>query len=200
LKLKGKEKMKRFILPLVIALSAIIGVTAFAYAATGNMGSSSLASNTSTTQASTTQPKIKGSHAKCLPKQASSNAQSATGKPKGCHSKLQVKLRKFGRMVARRSVQDQFIVKGKNNTWVTINVDRGTIGAITSSSITVDIPDGNTVTAPINTATRFVGIKKANIAVNDRVVVIEKNNVAVLIGTAKPKATSNASNTTTAAA
>jgi hypothetical protein len=174
--------MKRFILPIVIAAAAILGVSAFAFAATGGLGSNSLASNNSSNSGTTTTQ----STPKCLPPQAKGNPVSR-GADKACLKGRGHKIEaRIGKLM-RRSVQDQFTVKGKNNTWVTVNIDRGTVSSISSTSITVSIPDGKTVTAPITSTTKFVGIKEASIVSGDRVIVVEKNNSAVLIGTMKPK-------------
>ncbi len=176
--------MKKFILPIAIVASAVLGVSAFAYAATGGLGSSSLASSNNNSTSST-------QTSKCLPKKARTHANSAADN--SCRKNRAKLIKRRIAKVLRNSVQDQFIVRGKNNTWVTVNVERGTVGSISSTSITVNVPDGNTVTAPITSATKFAIIKEANIVAGDRVIVVEKNNSSVLIVTMKPKSQTGSS-------
>jgi len=70
-------------------------------------------------------------------------------------------------------------VKGK---WVTIELDRGKVTSVSSSSIVLHLPDGSSVTETITSSTKFTGITGASsIRPNVRATVISENGDALRI-------------------
>lgn len=72
-------------------------------------------------------------------------------------------------------------------SWTTINVDNGTVGAVSSSSITVNRLDGVQVSDNLTSSTKYLGIKPGKIAVGDRVIVASENGNALYLLTRAPK-------------
>ncbi|MDA8026705.1 MAG: hypothetical protein M0T78_09225 [Actinomycetota bacterium] len=55
-------------------------------------------------------------------------------------------------------------IYSKKNGMVTVTVDRGTVQAISSSSVTIVHPDGTTVSVPVSSATLFPRLSESTIA------------------------------------
>jgi len=83
-------------------------------------------------------------------------------------------LRKFLR---RHTVDATISVKTKNG-YETLDLARGTVGAISSTSITVDSPDGTSLTAAINAQTKFHNTTDGQLAQGDKVGVLAYEGVA----------------------
>jgi hypothetical protein len=96
-------------------------------------------------------------------------------------------LRKF---VRRHTVDATITVKTKNG-YETFDLARGTVGAISTTSITVDSPNGTTLTAAINTGTKFHNTTEAQLATGDKVGVLAYEGAAKLVNA--PKTTSSSS-------
>lgn len=90
-------------------------------------------------------------------------------------------LRKF---VRRHTVDATITVKTKNG-YETYNLARGTVASISSSSITVDSPDGTTLTATIGAQTKFHNTTDAQLATGDKVGLLAHNGGAVWVNTPK---------------
>jgi hypothetical protein len=57
---------------------------------------------------------------------------------------------------------DQATVEVKNHgSWVTLNIDRGKVTLVSSSSITLALADGQSVTEAISSTTEFKGVTSA---------------------------------------
>lgn len=70
-------------------------------------------------------------------------------------------------------------VKGQ---WVTYTFDRGTVESISSTAITVQRPDGQTVTEKIGPGTRYVGVgSESAIQTDHPAMVVSSGGVAVRI-------------------
>src|SRR4029077_641182 len=54
------------------------------------------------------------------------------------------------------SVHAEFVVKDGTSGYVTVDLDRGAVQTVSSTSITVLRPDGVTVTAAVTSGTKFV--------------------------------------------
>ncbi len=163
--------MKKFMLPAAVAVSAVLGV-----------GGYSLVSN-STTQpvaltASSTQKTVPP--VKCHPK-AASGSSAATSNCRYSKGKLI-------KVLEKRTVHAEFIVRGKSNTWVTVDVDKGSVTSVSSTSITISRPDGVSVTAPITSSTKFRGLSESQITSGDKAIVVEKNHSAIIVLSRAPKA------------
>ncbi|NNN21235.1 MAG: hypothetical protein HKL80_04445 [Acidimicrobiales bacterium] len=171
--------MKLASLPAAVAASAVLGVGGVAFALTS--GSSPTPLSASQASATTTPS---GTHNGLGQACKKANAQ-ASGKTGVCNKGA------LKKMLKKRGVHAEVIFKGKNNTWVTVDEDRGTVANVSSTSITVSRPDGVSVTAPITSTTKFRGLPESKIVSGDRVILVEKDHSAVLIATAAPKTSTN---------
>jgi hypothetical protein len=96
------------------------------------------------------------------------------------------------------AVHGDFIIKTKNG-WETITFDRGTVTAVSATSITVHRPDGVSVTKRLDANTRYKGITEATaIAKGQPAVVISHAGTALAVGQRPPSAGSSGSSSTTA--
>ncbi|MDA8277602.1 MAG: hypothetical protein M0Z45_05355 [Actinomycetota bacterium] len=72
----------------------------------------------------------------------------------------------------------------KKNGVVTVTIDRGTVQAISSSSITITHPDGTSVSVPVSSATLFPKLSESTISsdisanTKVRAIVVQKGGVA----------------------
>jgi molybdopterin-binding protein len=107
---------------------------------------------------------------------------SATGTPAATTTAPNAtKGHKVGRFLRRHTVESTITVKTKNG-YETYNLIRGTVVAMspTSSptSITVNSPDGTSLTATINSSTKFHNTTDAQLAKGDKVAVLAEAGVA----------------------
>jgi len=118
----------------------------------------------------------------------------STGTPSSQGTKAQHFLR-------RHSVDGTITVKTKNG-FETLNFARGTVGAISSSSITVNSPDGTSLTATIDAQTKFHNTTDAQLAQGDKVGVLAYQGVARVVNAPKagtPSSTGSSSTGTSSA-
>lgn len=87
------------------------------------------------------------------------------------------------RTLLERTDHATFEVRGKGKgKWVTIELDRGKVTSVSSSSIVLHLPDGSSVTETITSSTKFTGITGASsIRPNVRATVISENGDALRI-------------------
>jgi hypothetical protein len=90
-------------------------------------------------------------------------------------------LRKF---VRRHTVDATITVKTKNG-YETFDLARGTVGSISTGSITVDSPNGTTLTATITAQTKFHNTTATELATGDKVGVLSYEGVAKWVNTPK---------------
>lgn len=89
-------------------------------------------------------------------------------------------------------------IYSKKNGMVTVTVDRGTIHAISSSSVTIVHPDGTAVSVPVSSATLFPRLSESTIASDItantpvRALVIQKSGSATRIIAMTPPSTPKA--------
>ncbi|MDA8026153.1 MAG: hypothetical protein M0T78_06400 [Actinomycetota bacterium] len=110
---------------------------------------------------------------------------------------------KGGGGLFRRAEHATIDVYSKKNGMVTITVDRGTVTAISSTSITITHPDGTTVSVPVSSATLFPKLSEttisSDISANTpvRALVVQKSGVAsrVIASTPHSQTTPAPSNT-----
>jgi len=70
----------------------------------------------------------------------------------------------------------------RHGTWVTIEIDRGKVAAVSASAITLDRPDGQAVTLTITSSTVFHGVPNAAaVVVGRRATVVSEAGDAVRI-------------------
>jgi hypothetical protein len=70
----------------------------------------------------------------------------------------------------------------RHGSWVTIDLDRGKVAAVSASSITLDRPDGQSVTLAITPTTRFRGVSGPGAVVTDqRATVVSENGSALWV-------------------
>lgn len=153
---------RRRVAATVAAVLAVGAVSGFAYAETsGSAGSSSQASGVA--QAASSPPST----------QSPGNGGSSTARPGA----------KAGAGVAgllKRAIHVEAILPDPGGSgYRVVDVDRGTVGAISASSITVNRPDGKSVTATVNTSTRFGAGSPPS--VGEQVVLVQSNGTAVRV-------------------
>lgn len=85
--------------------------------------------------------------------------------------------------LTRRVVHADLVVKAKGGAFKTVDIDRGTITAISSGSITLSRSDKVSVTEAIGSTTRFPGRSEAQLKVGDKVVVISSAGQATAVRT-----------------
>jgi hypothetical protein len=139
---------------LVVVASAVLGLGAAAWAQTSadrpTLGAVAVAAQpadpatTATTSPTSTAPPSTGT------------AAPSTGKP--TTSSLPVRP---GPLV-RRTVHGDLIVRGKGGAFVSVTYDRGKVTAASTTSISLQRPDGVRVTITINGDTTFRGIHDAS--------------------------------------
>jgi hypothetical protein len=97
---------------------------------------------------------------------------SATGTPAATSTPPNAtKGHKVGQFLRRHTVESK-------NGYETYNLIRGTVGAISPTSITVNSPDGTSLTATINSSTKFHNTTDAQLATGDKVGVLAEAGVA----------------------
>jgi hypothetical protein len=77
-----------------------------------------------------------------------------------------------------RVVHGDLIVGGQQRGYRPVTIDRGTVTAIDASSITLNRPDDESVTAKLTDATRFRGKSRDQVRVGDQVMVVQANGSA----------------------
>ncbi|MCU1463892.1 MAG: hypothetical protein JWO37_3967 [Acidimicrobiales bacterium] len=91
-------------------------------------------------------------------------------------------MRPAGRALLRRGVHGDVIVKDKNGTFVTVTFDKGKVTGHTGSSITVERPDGKSVTLTLDAATTYRGIASAaDIRDGKGAIVVSKGGTATTV-------------------
>lgn len=83
--------------------------------------------------------------------------------------------------LARRVVHAELVVKGKAGTYKTVDIDRGTISALSSSSISVTRPDQAKVTEAVTSTTRFPGKAASQLKAGDKVIVASSSGAAIAV-------------------
>jgi len=104
--------------------------------------------------------------------------------------------RKLHRFLRRHTVDATITVKTKNG-YETLNLARGTVGAISSTSITVNSPDGTSLTAAINAQTKFHNTSVGQLNPGDKVGVLASAGVAKVINAPKLPSSSSGSSAPT---
>lgn len=89
-----------------------------------------------------------------------------------------------------RAVHVEAVLRGKNHTFHTWELDRGLFTSISTSTspatITITRVDNVKVTATITTATRFRGIPESKLASGDRVLVVQRDGIARTVASRPP--------------
>jgi hypothetical protein len=87
-----------------------------------------------------------------------------------------------GLALLRRADHGTVEVKNKDGSWVTVTFDRGTVTAASASSITLQRPDGQSVTIALTADTRYRGISSADqIATGKAAIVASDSNGNALL-------------------
>ena len=97
------------------------------------------------------------------------------------------------RRLLARSAHASLVVRDRSGQWVTVDVDRGTVKSISSTSITLLRPDGVTVTAVLSSSTKFLRQPESSVVAGDRAVVLQVGGTARYVLVGKP-AGANAGN------
>ena len=81
----------------------------------------------------------------------------------------------------RRAVHGDLVVRTKDG-FENVTLDRGKVTAASASSITIERPDGVSVTKAVNAETRFKGVDSADQLEHGKgALVVSKGDTAVLI-------------------
>jgi len=87
-----------------------------------------------------------------------------------------------GLALLRRAVHGDVIVKDKAGQFVTVTFDRGKVTSHSDSSITVERPDGPSVTLHLDGSTRYRGITSAtDIQDGKGAIVVSKDGTAIVV-------------------
>jgi len=100
------------------------------------------------------------------------------------------------RFIRRHTIDAVITIKTKSG-YETLDLARGTVGSISPSSITVDSPNGTSLTASITSATKFHNTTEAQLGVGDKVGVLAYEGVARWVNAPKPPSTSTSTSTST---
>ena len=111
-------------------------------------------------------------------------ASAATTPSTGTANPNATKAQELRKFLRRHTVDATMTVKTKNG-YETYDIARGTVGSISASSITVDSPNGTTLTATINAQTKFHNTTEALLPVGAKVGVVAEQGVAKLVNTPK---------------
>ena len=86
-----------------------------------------------------------------------------------------------------RAIHGDLIVRGENGQWENVTVDRGTVTAITESSIEIERPDGKKVTAALDENTRYGPDRdRTDIQTGQPAMVVQKDGKAVMVAQKDP--------------
>ena len=87
-----------------------------------------------------------------------------------------------GQRLARRAVHGDLIVRGKEGEFENVTFDRGRLTSVEGGSLTLERPDGVSVTVTLNDATRYRGVEATDALRVDRpVFVTSKDGTATLV-------------------
>jgi len=98
-------------------------------------------------------------------------------------------------MLLRRAVNATVTIKTKDG-YETLELARGTVTSISSSSITVQSPNGTSMTATINSSTRFHNTTEQQLANGDKVGVLSYEGVARWVNAPKSSTSGSGSTST----
>ncbi|HEV2361541.1 MAG TPA: hypothetical protein VGS21_07555 [Acidimicrobiales bacterium] len=116
-----------------------------------------------------------------------------TAAASGSATKDRCGLRERLAKMLRRSPHLEFVVKDKAGQWITVDIDRGAVTSISSTSITIERPDGVSVTAKIDSSTHFRKTPEGQIHDGARAIIVQWSGSAHLILSKNATSTSSAS-------
>lgn len=96
------------------------------------------------------------------------------------------------RRLFRHSEHAELLVTTPNRGEITVDVDKGTLTTISTSSIEITRPDGTAVSATITPSTHFFGLAESKLGPGDRVLLVQTGGNAVDVGALPPKPASSA--------
>lgn len=117
----------------------------------------------------------------------SATTPSTTGSPSTAASApaAAAKTRRDDRL-ARRTLHGTFVTKGKDNTFVTHDVARGTVSAVSATSISVKTADGLTETYAVGNATKVRSHAKGAKGAASTISAVHVGDAAKVAGTGTP--------------
>lgn len=96
---------------------------------------------------------------------------------------LQRGLRHRAGVLGRRAIHGDLIVKGRAGQFENVSFDKGKVTAVSATSITIERPDGQSVTKTIDGDTKFRGVDGwQGIKTDKGALVVSKGDKAVMIG------------------
>ncbi len=102
------------------------------------------------------------------------------------------KAQKVHRFLRRHTVDATITVKTKDG-YETLDLARGTVGSISPTSITVNSPNGTSLTASITSVTKFHNTSESQLGQGDKVGVLAYEGVARWVNAPKSSSTSASS-------
>lgn len=90
------------------------------------------------------------------------------------------------------TVHAELVVHTKSG-YVTVDVDKGTLTSASTTSLSLQRPDGPSVSAAVTSSTRFFGVPESKLARGDRTLMVQTGGNAVLVLSAPPKTSSSSS-------
>jgi hypothetical protein len=155
---------------IVVGAMAVLTVGGLAYAVTGPLGVLSSSSSTVPSVSSNDLSSAAGAAAKC----SATGTAAATASETSSASAADCAIGGKGlKALLKRTIHAQLIVRGKSGQWVTVDLDRGKITTISSTSITIKRADGVSVSATITPSTRFRRATESELMTGDPVVLVQ---------------------------
>jgi hypothetical protein len=81
----------------------------------------------------------------------------------------------------KRAIHGELLVGGAQRGYRTVVFDRGRITAVSGDSITLERPDGESVTAKLTDATKFNGTPRDQLKAGDAVLVVQSDGTAARV-------------------
>ena len=105
----------------------------------------------------------------------------STPVPRPCGPRATGRRAPGGPGVLRRAIHGDLVVPGEQG-FQNVSFDRGTVTAASPSSVTVQRPDGTSVTKSVDSSTRFRGVKSAtDLHAGAPALVVSKGDVAIAV-------------------
>ena len=84
--------------------------------------------------------------------------------------------------VLGRAIHGDLIVRGEDGTWQNVTVDRGTVTAINESTVEIERPDGQKVTAALDENTRYgPDRERTDVQTGEPAMVVQKDGKALAV-------------------
>jgi|GEM_PF-5075628 len=96
------------------------------------------------------------------------------------------------RQLVRHSEHAEFLVDTPKKGEITVDIDKGKLTNVSSTTIEITRRDGTTVSATITGSTHFFGLPESKLGSGDRVLLVQSGGDAVDVASLPPKPSSSA--------